>query len=83
MLPEPFGRVLLEAMALRKPVVGSRGGGVTEIVKEGETGLTFAPGHSAELAAHVIDLLEYPERATAFGEAGYRRLVATSTSPPT
>jgi glycosyltransferase involved in cell wall biosynthesis len=74
-LPEPFGRVLLEAMALRKPVVGSRSGAVTEIVKEGETGLTFAPGHSAELAAHVIDLLEHPERATAFGEAGYRRLV--------
>lgn len=74
--PEPFGRVLLEAMAMRKPVVGSRGGAVTEIVVDGETGYTFTPGDPEDLAARVVDLLEHPERAKAFGDAGYDRLIA-------
>jgi glycosyltransferase involved in cell wall biosynthesis len=73
--PEPFGRVLLEAMAMRKPVVGSRGGAVPEIVVDGETGYTFTPGDAGDLAARILDLLEHAERARAFGEAGYRRLV--------
>lgn len=75
--PEPFGRVLLEAMALRKPLVGSRGGAITEIVEEGVTGFTFTPGDSAELAARVLDVLAAPERARALGEAGYERLCST------
>lgn len=74
--PEPFGRVLLEAMAMRKPVVGSRGGAVTEIVVDGVTGTTFEPGNPADLASAVSSLLEQPDRARAFGEAGYARLVA-------
>jgi glycosyltransferase involved in cell wall biosynthesis len=74
--PEPFGRVLLEAMAMKKPVVGSRDGGVLEIVVEGQTGLTFAPGNADELAAQVVALLQDPARARAFGQAGYERIVA-------
>jgi glycosyltransferase involved in cell wall biosynthesis len=74
--PEPFGRVLLEAMALHKPVVGSQGGAVTEIVVDGETGYTFTPGDSGELAARILDLLEHPERARLYGDAGHRRLLA-------
>ena len=73
--PEPFGRVLLEAMAMHKPVVGSRDGAVPEIVVDGETGYTFEPGNPEPLAARILDLLEHPDRARAFGEAGYRRLV--------
>ncbi len=75
--PEPFGRVLLEAMALRKPLVGSRGGAVTEIVVEGVTGYTFTPGDAGELAERLIDVLDQPDRARAFGDAGYDRLVST------
>lgn len=74
--PEPFGRVLLEAMAMRKPVVGSRGGAVTEIVLDGVTGYTFTPSDPVDLAARVVDLLEHPERARTFGEAGYARLIS-------
>ena len=73
--PEPFGRVLLEAMAMHKPVVGSRDGAVPEIVVDGETGYTFEPGNPEPLAARILDLLEHRDRARAFGEAGYRRLV--------
>jgi glycosyltransferase involved in cell wall biosynthesis len=73
-LPEPFGRVLLEAMAMRKPVVGSRGGAVPEIVIDRVTGRTFAEGSSDELAACLLDLLTDPAKAAAFGQAGYDRL---------
>jgi glycosyltransferase involved in cell wall biosynthesis len=73
--PEPFGRVLLEAMAMRKPVVGSGDGAVPEIVAHGVTGYTFTPGDPDELAARVLDVLLDPARARAFGDAGYRRLL--------
>ncbi len=73
--PEPFGMVVLEAMAQRKPVVGSRAGGVVEMVVEGETGFTFPPGDAGALASHLLTLLGDPERAARMGEAGYQRLL--------
>ena len=72
-LPEPFGRVLLEAMAMRKPVIGSRGGAVPEIVQEGITGFMFTPGDDAELARSMTILLEDKNRARALGESGALR----------
>lgn len=72
--PEPFGMVVLEAMALRRAVIGSRAGGPVEIVEDGETGYTFAPGNSAELAGRISLLLEDPPLAVRMGERGYRRL---------
>jgi glycosyltransferase involved in cell wall biosynthesis len=73
-LPEPFGRVLLEGMALRKPLVASRGGAVPEIVDDGVTGLLFQPGDAEDLAAKLMILLESAEQARLMGEAGYERL---------
>ncbi len=77
--PEPFGRVVLEAMAQRKPIIGSRAGGVVEMVVEGKTGYTFPPGDSAELAKRLIELLQDPAKAVAMGEAGYARLLESFT----
>ena len=74
-LPEPFGRVLLEGMALRRPLVASGGGAVPEIVINGVTGLLFRPGDADHLAQCLERLLEDPTRARSMGEAGYRRLV--------
>ena len=73
--PEPFGRVLLEGMALRKPLVASRGGAVPEIVADGETGLLFEPGNADDLARALSSLAEDPGRRAQMGEAGYRRLI--------
>jgi len=73
--PEPFGMVVLEAMAQRKPIVGSRAGGVVEMVVEGQTGYTFPPGDHAELARRLIELLGDPARASRMGDAGYQRLL--------
>jgi glycosyltransferase involved in cell wall biosynthesis len=75
--PEPFGRVLLEAMALRKPVVGSRSGAVPEIVVHDQTGFTFEPGNPKALAEAVVTLLTDRPRAVRMGDAGYARLEST------
>lgn len=72
--PEPFGRVIIEAMALEKPIVASRAGGVTEIVVEGETGLMYEPGDVAGLAACVKKLLQNPDLAQTLGMNGRRRV---------
>ena len=72
--PEPFGRVLLEAMAVRKPVVGSHAGAVPEIVEGGVTGYTFPPGDSVVLAERLAELLLCPQTSRTMGEAGRRRL---------
>ena len=75
--PEPFGRVLVEAMAAEKPIVGSRAGAVPEIIVENETGTTFKPDDAEELASKVIQLLNDPVQAKIMGKKGYRRLCGT------
>ena len=77
--PEPFGMVVLEAMAQRKAVVGSRAGGVIEMVVEGETGFTFEPGDSKMLAERIATLLADPDRRAQMGQRGYQRLLSNFT----
>ena len=72
--PEPFGRVLLEGMALGKPLVASSGGAVSEIVVDATTGLLFEPGNPEALADALRSLLNDPIRAAAMGLAGRQRL---------
>jgi glycosyltransferase involved in cell wall biosynthesis len=74
-LGEPFGRVLLEAMALEKPLIGSRGGAVPEIIDEPRTGLMFEPGNHNDLARSITQLLENPDMAKAMGKKGRIRLI--------
>lgn len=47
---ETFGLTIIEAFSVGLPVVASRIGSATEIVEDGEVGLTFAPGDAADLA---------------------------------
>lgn len=72
-LEEPFGRVLIEAMAMGKAVVATAAGGVPEIVVEGETGLLVPPGDPEALAAAVRALLDDAPRGARLGAAGRRR----------
>jgi glycosyltransferase involved in cell wall biosynthesis len=48
--PEPFGRVIVEAMLSAKPVVAAKGGGATELVEHGVNGFLVTPGEPEELA---------------------------------
>jgi glycosyltransferase involved in cell wall biosynthesis len=76
---EPFGLVLVEAMALGKPVVATRSGGIPEIVREGETGLMVPVADSTALAEKIAYYLDYPDRARRAGEAGDRRVESCFT----
>ena len=57
---EPFGLVLIEAMARGIPIVATRTGGVPEIVKHGETGLLVAPKDEKALARGIYSLMCKP-----------------------
>jgi glycosyltransferase involved in cell wall biosynthesis len=73
-LPEPFGRVALEAMACHRPVIGSDAGGMPEIVQDGVTGLTFPPGDADRLASAIVWMIDHPAEASQMGERGFARL---------
>lgn len=71
--PEPFGFVILEAMAMQVPVVATRGGGPEEIVRDDETGLLVSPGESDALAAAVLRSLRNSAQRQLMGLAARRR----------
>jgi glycosyltransferase involved in cell wall biosynthesis len=74
--PEPLGRVLAEAMAVGRPIVAARCGGIPEIVEDGVTGLLVEPGDVAGFASAVIRLLEDPTFRARLGSAGRRHAEA-------
>jgi glycosyltransferase involved in cell wall biosynthesis len=76
--PENQPVSITEAMASRTAVIGSRVGGIPELVSDGETGYLFEPGNPAELAAAMSRFVAHPEKIKAFGEAGFRRIANKS-----
>ncbi|MFO0773372.1 MAG: glycosyltransferase family 4 protein [Nitrospiraceae bacterium] len=78
-LQEGLGRVLIEAMTMRKPVVASCTGGVPEVVVPGETGVLVPPGDSAALAQAIRNMVANPDLAVYFGTKGRERVEAQFT----
>lgn len=78
--PEPSGLVALEAMAMGKPVVASRTGGLPEIIVHGETGLLVDRGDIEDLRRALELLIADPMLRARLGETGRRR-VARLFSP--
>lgn len=79
-MPEPFGRIIVEAMAAGRPVVATAAGGVLEILEHQKTGL-LVPLESAERMADAIEtLLRDPEHAARMGDAAQQD-VATRFAP--
>ena len=70
---EPFGQVLIEGMAASRPVIATRGGGVPEIVLDGETGILVPMNEIEPLAAAMLELWREPELARQMGSAGRAR----------
>ena len=59
--PEPFGRVIIEAMAMGLPVISTNIGGPKEIIKDGYDGYLLPPDDSKILAEKIIYLIDNPE----------------------
>jgi len=74
---ESFGRVIVEAMAVGIPVVGVRGGGVGEIIIDGETGLLGPPNDAAALAKGIETLARDADQRQRMGRAGRKRAEST------
>lgn len=68
--PEPFGRVVVEAMARRVPVVASRSGGIPEIIEDGREGFLVEVGNPGAVAAATAFLLDDPQLAAEMGAQG-------------
>lgn len=68
--------VIMEAMALRRPVLSTYVAGIPELVRAGENGWLFAAGAVDELAAALADCLAQPaEVLQRMGEAAYQRVL--------
>ena len=70
---EPFGIVVIEAMAGKSAVVASDIGGIPEIVRNGVSGLLVPPGDSVALRGALADLIADPARRLAMGDAAHQR----------
>ncbi|HEX7518397.1 MAG TPA: glycosyltransferase family 4 protein [Chthoniobacterales bacterium] len=74
--PEPFGRVVVEGMLARRPVIATDAGGVPEIIEHGVSGILVTPGSSAELAEAILRILSDPVEAERMAASGQARALA-------
>jgi glycosyltransferase involved in cell wall biosynthesis len=72
--PEPFGRVILEAMAMGKPVVATDLGGPRELVEEGRSGFLVPPSDPKAVARRLNEILQNPRLRREMGRRA-RRIV--------
>ena len=79
-LPEPFGQVVIEGMAEGLPVIATDGGGVQEIVTDGENGLLAPLGDADRLTEILGALLQDPKRASHLAQNGHRHVRAHFTA---
>ncbi len=73
-LSEGFGIVIIEAMALSKPVVASKVGGVLGIVEDKITGYFVQPQNPIELSEKILNLIYNPYNRKAMGILGRKRI---------
>jgi len=71
---EAFGWVIAEAMAYRKPVIGTTVGGIPEIIEDGETGFLVEPGNTRQIADQLLFLLRDEAVRQQMGDAGRNKV---------
>ena len=67
---EGLGTAVLDALALAKPVVATRAGGLPEIIQDGVTGRLVAPADSEALADGIVEMLTRKDAAQAMADEG-------------
>ena len=70
--PEPFGRVILEAKLMARPVIATDGGGAAEQIEHGVTGLLVPMGDEAAMAEAIEEYMSDMDRASRLGEQARR-----------
>ena len=75
-LPEPFGRVAIEAMSEARSVIASAHGGPLEIVEDGQSGWLFKPNDAADLAKCIRECIARPQLVTRRGNKALERFEA-------
>lgn len=73
---EGLGSAVLEAMACERAMVGTRAGGIPEVIEDDVTGLLVPPRDHEAMAAAVVRLLRDPDRRAQMGAAGRARVVS-------
>jgi glycosyltransferase involved in cell wall biosynthesis len=73
--PEPFGRVVAEAMLAETPVIASRGGGIPEIVRDGVDGLLYPMGDAYALRDAICRLAGDVDGRSAMGKSARARIL--------
>ena len=72
---EPFGRVIVEAMASGMAVIGTSVGGASEILIENENALLFIPDDPTGLARQIQRLIENPSLRAQLADAGRKTAI--------
>jgi glycosyltransferase involved in cell wall biosynthesis len=74
--PEPFGMVIIEAMALEKPVIATKIGGPLEIIEHEVDGFLIPPGNPQILADYIIRLANDTELRAQIGVEARKKVIA-------
>lgn len=74
-LQQGIGTIMLQAMAIGRPVIATRVGGLYRVVRDGETGFLVPPSNSEALARRITDLLDNPAEAREIGRAAREEVV--------
>ena len=72
-ITEGLGTTLLDAMALGRPIIATKTGGIPEVIIDGKTGLLVPPRDAQSLASAIVALLRDPERRARLGTEANRR----------
>jgi len=71
--PEPFGRVAVEAMSRGRAVIGTKAGGLTEIIDDGATGFLVPPGDPSAIAERILTFRNQSHLLTEMGERALQK----------
>jgi glycosyltransferase involved in cell wall biosynthesis len=77
---EGLGLVLLEAMSCKKPVIGTKSGGIPDIIKNGKTGLLVEEKDTSGLAKTIERVLKDEKLATTLAQNGYKYVIENFTA---
>lgn len=69
---EAFGRTVVESMLLKRVVIGTKSGGITEQIKDGQNGFLYTPGKPIQLAEKIAYLIDHPKIAKKMALQGYQ-----------